>query len=529
MPPLFDEAQIHNALRNEALPELARLAGDQRLRERALDRFDRDEPPPYLSSTDDEEYLENELPLGSDGSGVLQEFVDLMKQPLTDAERDTVAMDLHFSGKVYQPGHRYHQEAVIEAQRIRRVCRELRPANAEAQKFLDFQGRAGDERLNILVRRNIKRRWRKLGVWNPQWGIPGRRNGTNPDDDASKWKWRWQHGDAAAEWTPSATATAANPKHPITRALALRQGLLHGEHAPVPPRSRLPDDASASQAESFIISRPWFVFMAEYFEERERFYRIPPMKRRHYREPIAKPVIERWKSRGDWRDEWDQPVEGAYVPGWKWRHESPSPEPEDLTPLETMDLEFTPSEVDALEAIRPPTPPPPPPPRSHSPRHFPSGDQTVHSGTGLFSSHPLPRAPPTPPAADDSAPEVPEPAQAAPQQQQQQPRRRPRQRKDEQPVQPVRRSARIAAMNKTKANPPPPPAPAPPPQARQSRQRAARAPVGEQPAGRPKTDRSTRAQRRAAASDKPSARSMQAEKPTTARSRGRPKKKTGRR
>ncbi|KAL2175262.1 uncharacterized protein P884DRAFT_331324 [Thermothelomyces heterothallicus CBS 202.75] len=524
-PPLFDEAQIHNALRNEALPELARLAADDRLRELAVNRFDRDEPPPYVSSTEDDEYYENELPLGVDGNAVLEEFADVLNPPLDDTERDMVAIKLWYYAKVYEPGHRYRQEARVEEKRVRSLWWKLQPANDDAKKFLDFVGRPGDERVNIIVRRNIKRRWRKLGVWNPQWGIPGRRNSTNPNDDASKWKWWWQHGDAAAEWTPSATATATNPKHPITRALELRRDLQRGEHAPVMPRSRLPDDASASQAESFIMSRPWAVYQTDYVEELQRFNRIPPQKARHYLDSMAKPVIERWKSRGDWKDEWGAP-DSEVVPGWKWRHESPSPEPEDLTPLETMDLEFTPSEVDALEAIRPPTPPPPP--RAPSPRHFPSGDQTVPSGTGLFSSHPLPRAPPTPPAADDAAPEVPEPAQAAPQQQQQQPRRRPRQRNDEQPAQPVRRSARIAAMNK--ANPPAPaPAPAPPPQARQSRQRAARAPAGQQPAGRPKTDRSTRAQRRAAASDTPSARSGQAEKPTTARSRGRPKKKTARR
>lgn len=45
------------------------------------------------------------------------------------------------------------------------------------------------------------------------------------------------------------------------------------------------------------------------------------------------------------------------VPGWKWRHESPSPELESLTPLNTLDMDFSTSEVDALEAILPPTPP----------------------------------------------------------------------------------------------------------------------------------------------------------------------------
>lgn len=54
------------------------------------------------------------------------------------------------------------------------------------------------------------------------------------------------------------------------------------------------------------------------------------------------------------RGGWGQPVLG-----WKWRHESPSPEPQDLTALITDEMDFTPSEVDALEAIPASSPPPP--------------------------------------------------------------------------------------------------------------------------------------------------------------------------
>jgi hypothetical protein len=43
--------------------------------------------------------------------------------------------------------------------------------------------------------------------------------------------------------------------------------------------------------------------------------------------------------------------------GWKWRHESPSPEPADPN-----DMDFSSSEVDALESIPPPAPPSPLPP-----------------------------------------------------------------------------------------------------------------------------------------------------------------------
>jgi hypothetical protein len=56
-------------------------------------------------------------------------------------------------------------------------------------------------------------------------------------------------------------------------------------------------------------------------------------------------IAQRCKERGD------------CMTSWKWRYESPSPEPEDLTRLNTDGMEYTPSEVDALEAIPPPTPP----------------------------------------------------------------------------------------------------------------------------------------------------------------------------
>lgn len=62
-------------------------------------------------------------------------------------------------------------------------------------------------------------------------------------------------------------------------------------------------------------------------------------------------VIRRWKERGDWRDKTPRF-------GWKWRHESPSPEPEDLAQYNTVDnLDLTPSEIDAIDAIPATSPP----------------------------------------------------------------------------------------------------------------------------------------------------------------------------
>lgn len=166
----------------------------------------------------------------------------------------------------------------------------------------------------------------------------------------------WQHGSSVAEGTVGHDGVALNPQHPIKRTVCLRQGLRRDEHSLVHPHSHLQDDVSALQAEYLIISRPWFIYEAELFEERMRFRRIPLGKRRHYKEPMCEHVIEQWKLRGNWREGWKDP-EGGFVSAWKWRHENPSPEPEDLTLLNTMSMELTPSEVDALEAVPPPTPP----------------------------------------------------------------------------------------------------------------------------------------------------------------------------
>jgi len=48
-------------------------------------------------------------------------------------------------------------------------------------------------------------------------------------------------------------------------------------------------------------------------------------------------VIHKWKERSDWRDK-------APQVSWKWRHESPSPEPEDLAQYNAIDdFNLTPS------------------------------------------------------------------------------------------------------------------------------------------------------------------------------------------
>jgi hypothetical protein len=175
-----------------------------------------------------------------------------------------------------------------------------------------------------------------------------------PNDDAYRWKWRWD------QQAVDDSESAGYAEQLVARALRLRQNLRRGEKAPVLPQSCLEQDATASQAESFIISRPWFIFRIELAEERTRYDRLSVDEKRRYPHSARKQVIKWWKERGDWKEEFDRKNR---VTSWKWRHESPSPEPEDLTsinnmkdsPLDTTDMDFTPSEIDDLETIELPS------------------------------------------------------------------------------------------------------------------------------------------------------------------------------
>ena len=235
-----------------------------------------------------------------------------------------------------------------------------------------FREREGAQRLGILVRHNVKRRWEQLGVWNPEWGFPGREVQLN--DNVAGWKWPWQQHEADGPG-PNNPYTHKNPytQQLLARALHLRQNLSRGESSPTIPRSHLKEDASASEAESFIISRPWFIFEVEVAEERARYFRLSNEHRRLYPYSARAQVIEWWKERGDWREEFN---ETKWVTSWKWRHESSSPEPEPepepehepqlvhpdprhrmkLTLVhnaaDMKNIEFTPSEIGDLETTR---------------------------------------------------------------------------------------------------------------------------------------------------------------------------------
>ncbi|RMZ83265.1 hypothetical protein DV738_g1277, partial [Chaetothyriales sp. CBS 135597] len=239
--------------------------------------------------------------------------------------------------------HRYEKEA--ERDDIFGLMED--PGLREPKIREQLDGRAGQLRQKVVIRHRIKKRWERLGVWNPEWGIPGRVD-ERPRDKTFSWKWRWQGDTPTCGNSPSAYL----PQHPNSRAIHLRQGLRRGERGPLPPRHSLSADASKSAAEAFITSRPWYIFGLDQEEERTRLERIPSIEQRFNDMDHEAQVSERWRQRGDWA-RFGKPI------GWKWKHESPSPEPEGLS-----GMDFTPSEIDALEAIPPPTPrPPPSPPR----------------------------------------------------------------------------------------------------------------------------------------------------------------------
>ncbi|KAF2241451.1 hypothetical protein BU26DRAFT_525276 [Trematosphaeria pertusa] len=338
MPPFFDRVQLHQAVSSQAVPALEAMAANDNLR--SLLRFERDDPPPYVSSTESEELDDADLNPPPRGRPMPEELKAVMERPIDDDELDRISSILR---SIVYPDDFYYTEAMREYYRLNHRSRGPRPEM--------FRGLDGVRRQGVIVRHNVKRRWEKLGVWNPEWGFAGRK--VQPNDNFRRWTWRWQP-DGAADDLIRAYHDA---RELVARGLRLRQNLRRGEHAPVLPRSRLGQDTTTAQAEAFLISRPWFIFQIEVAEEKARYRRLSNEDRRRYSHSARDQVIEWWKERGDWRGEFNG---NDWVTSWKWRHESPSPEPEDLTPIDNMkdspleatDMKFTPSEIDELETIK---------------------------------------------------------------------------------------------------------------------------------------------------------------------------------
>lgn len=153
------------------------LAADNNARESLFARYERGIPPPYAKPTESEEIHDAPRPqsLPKLGHELPAEWLSIMDAPIRTGEIDLE--DLASSLEIFDV---YHDEAHLEKARLDSYWW-ARPT------FLNVKG---SQRLGILVRHNIKRRWERLGVWNPEWGFPGRRH--LPSDDASRWKWPWQ-------------------------------------------------------------------------------------------------------------------------------------------------------------------------------------------------------------------------------------------------------------------------------------------------------------------------------------------------
>lgn len=119
MPAFLTRQQLHNAMHRDALPALERLATNSQLRDRALSRFNNDDPPPYVSSSEtenDENALRFHPAMPCPGSAtVLEKYKAVLDLPLNEEEEDQmIARNL----SLYSPGRRYRLEAKAEWNRI---------------------------------------------------------------------------------------------------------------------------------------------------------------------------------------------------------------------------------------------------------------------------------------------------------------------------------------------------------------------------------------------------------------------------
>ncbi|KAH0829794.1 hypothetical protein AYO21_06724 [Fonsecaea monophora] len=224
-----------------------------------------------------------------------------------------------------------------------------------------------------MVRHSIKKRWQELGVWNPKWGVVPNSHGRYLNGDRPEfWEWhrKWRGTQRKFDSLPWEEQNGCWPvpdeEFEWERAIRMyleREGHWSETLKLVSTENGHQYDTDVVDDREFLItSRPWFVWALEAAEEEVKLRRLPMQPTISAYEPARVNVMARWKEDGRWKDSWTDnttdyinPPVWPHLVGWKWRNESPSPEPADLN-----DMEFTPSEVDALEAIRPPTPRPPP-------------------------------------------------------------------------------------------------------------------------------------------------------------------------
>ncbi|KAI1125401.1 hypothetical protein F5Y10DRAFT_279500 [Nemania abortiva] len=338
MSPLLDRIHPHQAAAGHVVPTLEAIAANNSLRTL---RDDRDDPSPYVLPSESGERSDGcPVPRLPEGSPMSEELQAIMERPIDDDELNIIP---HIIATDLVPKEIFCHEVKHENERVSEYISDLKPPV--------FRGQNGVRRRGVIARHNVKRRWQKLGVWNPEWGFGG--SGIQPGDSLDRWSWRPRPEGVSDDVNRSYDEAAEL----AARALRLRQNLRRGERTPMSPWPHLSQDTTAAQDVEFLITRPWLTFQLEVAEEEARRQRLPIQDQDRCPHSPNTQVINWWKERGDLGDELSNVPPHMF---WKWRHESPYPEPEDLTPLRNIqdsplevagEMEFTPSEIDELETI----------------------------------------------------------------------------------------------------------------------------------------------------------------------------------
>lgn len=324
--PLYGPERQPLNLERDVFPILQAWCDNPRLLSRRRARFERDDVPSYCSSTEHE----------TDPNGYdlyIDDIVAKLAAPLSDDELDIVGRE---AVGAYATGRRLQVEFNHEMDGLSALA-----INYKDMELSDrLQNRVTLPRLPILVGSALRRRWESLGVWNPAWpalhldwadvpvdSLPWHRPSWH-DNNQLTWAWEEEEGDRANE----------DRTHPAWRAALARAGMRRGDLS-VPPVY----NPSEGDKAAFITSRPWFQYSLSVLEEVERIYRLSP---RELRRAFSAGLLEEggrgadgtiyglWHDNGLWKSGWDA-MGPVVLPGWKWPHESPSPEPEDYRQFET--------------------------------------------------------------------------------------------------------------------------------------------------------------------------------------------------
>lgn len=163
------------------MPTLQRMEDNPHFLERGRRRFDYPDPPSPNSRCASTEAPSPDFFVRSG-----TEVDGLINRPLDAEERyrlwERCGNDLPYT--------RYDYESRQEERRIldHMGCRD-QEGNL-LYRGPDLMGRAGSQRLCVVVRHCKKKQWEKLRVWNSAWGVP-RRVGGSLNDDLYEWKWEW--------------------------------------------------------------------------------------------------------------------------------------------------------------------------------------------------------------------------------------------------------------------------------------------------------------------------------------------------